>query len=198
MLGAAAGLALVWVVGAVALLLPGQTGVRRAAQRSQILRRLNDTVPPRRLLNALARIDPIPSIIAPGPAPEPPDPSLIGNARIRAAAESVVRVLGTACGLGLEGTGWIARPGVVVTAAHVVAGENDTVVQALGSNDTLPARAIAFDARNDVAVLRVEGLDVPPPRSAKHAPGRRPSCSATPATGRSPRRRFGSAARASS
>jgi S1-C subfamily serine protease len=162
LLGAAGGLALVWVLGAVALLLPGQNGLRRAAQRSEILSRLNDTVPPRRLLNALARIDPIPSIVAPGPPPNPPDPSLVHDPRIRSAAASVVRVLGSACGLGLEGTGWVARSGLVVTAAHVVAGESDTVVQTLESTGTLPARAVLFDTRNDVAVLRVEGLDLQP------------------------------------
>ena len=46
---------------------------------------------------------------------------------------SVVRVLGTACGLGVEGSGWIAAPGLVVTNAHVVAGETDTTVTPAGS-----------------------------------------------------------------
>ncbi|TML95241.1 MAG: CvpA family protein, partial [Actinobacteria bacterium] len=40
-LGALAGLTLVWVVGAVALLLPGQTDLRRDAQGSALLQRLN-------------------------------------------------------------------------------------------------------------------------------------------------------------
>ena len=40
----------------------------------------------------------------------------------------MVRVLGTACGLGVEGSGWVAAPGLVVTNAHVVAGEDDTTV----------------------------------------------------------------------
>jgi uncharacterized membrane protein required for colicin V production len=161
-LGAAAGLAVVWVLGAVALLLPGQTGMRQAAQRSAILMRLNERVPPRRLLNALARIDPFPSIAAPGQAPGPPDPKIVGDPQVSAASDSVVRVLGTACGLGVEGSGWVGRPGLVVTAAHVVAGQRDTVVQAPGSPDSLPARAVAFDARNDVAVLQVAGLDARP------------------------------------
>ena len=41
---------------------------------------------------------------------------------------STVRVLGTACGLGVAGSGWVAGPGLVVTNAHVVAGEDDTTV----------------------------------------------------------------------
>ena len=35
-------------------------------------------------------------------------------------------MLGTACGLGIEGSGWVAGNGLVVTNAHVVAGEHDT------------------------------------------------------------------------
>jgi S1-C subfamily serine protease len=51
---------------------------------------------------------------------------------------------------------------VVVTNAHVVAGQDDTVVQIGGDGPELPARALAYDARNDVAVLRVSGLNQPP------------------------------------
>jgi S1-C subfamily serine protease len=162
LLGAAAGLAVVWVLGAVALLLPGRPGLRSAAQESEILQRLNDAIPPRRLLNALARIDPFPSIAAPGPPPAAPDPGVSRDPDIDAAAASVVRVLGTACGLGVEGSGWVARPGLVVTAAHVVAGQADTVVQTPGVGPTLPAHALVFDVRNDVAVLEVPGLEARP------------------------------------
>src|SRR5919202_1907463 len=64
-LGAVAGLAVVWVLGAVALLLPGQTNLRHDAQASALLRRLNAVIPPTDLLNALARIDPFPAITGP-------------------------------------------------------------------------------------------------------------------------------------
>jgi S1-C subfamily serine protease len=67
-------------------------------------------------------------------------------------------VLGTACGLGVEGSGWVARPGLVVTNAHVVAGQDDTRVLPRGRGPGLSAHAVAFDPRNDLAVLRVEGL----------------------------------------
>src|SRR6478735_3700403 len=40
----------------------------------------------------------------------------------------VVKVLGSACGLGVEGSGWVAGPDLVVTNAHVVAGEDNTTV----------------------------------------------------------------------
>ncbi len=157
-LGGAAGLAIVWVLGAVALQLPGQTELRRGAQRSLVLQRLNEAVPPSELLNALARIDPFPAIAGPSAPVDPPDPRLTRDPSVRLAARSVVRVLGTACGAGVVGSGWVAGRGLIVTAAHVVAGQDDTVVQAEGSKERLRAHAVAFDPRNDAAILRVPGL----------------------------------------
>jgi S1-C subfamily serine protease len=156
-LGAIAGLALIWVLGAVALLLPGQTDLRRGAQGSALLQRLNKVIPPTDLLNALARIDPFPTIAGPGAQVAPPDPKLIREPGVRRAMPSVVRVLGTACGVGVEGTGWTARPNLVVTAAHVVAGQHDTVVE-LQSGGRLAADVVTFDRKNDIAILRVNDL----------------------------------------
>jgi uncharacterized membrane protein required for colicin V production len=158
-LGALAGLALVWVLGAVALLLPGQTDLRRGAQGSALLQRLNKVIPPTDLLNALARIDPFPTIAGPAAPVAPPDPRLVHEPGVRRALPSVVRVLGTACGVGVEGTGWVARPNLVVTAAHVVAGQHDTVVE-LRSGGRLPADVVTFDRNNDIAILRVKDLGV--------------------------------------
>src|SRR5215210_2427611 len=73
-LGALAGLALVWIAGAVALQLPGQVDLRKRVQQSAVLRELNELVPPRRVLRALARVDPFPSITGPVPPVGPPDP----------------------------------------------------------------------------------------------------------------------------
>jgi S1-C subfamily serine protease len=161
--GALMGLTAVWVLGAMALQLPGQAQLRRAVQRSELLQRLNSIVPPRTLLNALGRIDPFPSLAGPPVPTQPLDPHVLSQPGVRAAAPSVVRVLGTACGIGVEGTGWVARTGLVVTAAHVVAGQTDTTVTTL-SGTTLPAEAVAFDSRNDLAVLHVPALGVRPLR----------------------------------
>jgi S1-C subfamily serine protease len=158
--GALIGFAIVWVLGAMALQLPGQADLRRAVQRSYVLQHLNEIVPPRSLLNALARIDPFPSFVGPPVPTEPPDSSVLRKPGVRAAAPSVVRVLGTACGLGVEGSGWVAARGLVVTAAHVVAGEDDTEVVPLDGG-ALRARTVVFDSHDDVAVLRVEGLEAP-------------------------------------
>ena len=73
-----------------------------------------------------------------------------------------MRVIGTACGLAIEGSGWVAAPDVVVTNAHVVAGEQDTTVEVGGGSQSLPAQAIAFDPRDDIAVLHVPELGLPP------------------------------------
>jgi S1-C subfamily serine protease len=168
--GALIGLAVVWVLGAMALQLPGQADLRRAVQRSLVLQRLNSIVPPRELLNALARIDPFPSFVGPPGPTEPPDPRVLAKPGVRAAAPSVVRVLGTACGLGVEGSGWVARPELVVTAAHVVAGEDDTTVVP-SDGRSLPAQAVVFDPHDDIAILHVGGLDAAPLRLVDPRPG---------------------------
>jgi S1-C subfamily serine protease len=170
-LGAAAGFALAWVLGVVALQLPGQTRLRRQVQGSLVLRRLNEILPPERFLRVLARFDPLPALGGPLARVAAPDPAVLRLPGVRAAAPSVVRILGTACGLGVEGSGWVARPGLVVTAAHVVAGESDTVVEPLGSSRRLSARAVAFDSHNDVAVLRVPRLSAGPLRLVDARPG---------------------------
>jgi S1-C subfamily serine protease len=168
--GALIGIAIVWVLGAMALQLPGQADLRRAVQRSEILQRLNSIVPPRTLLNALRRIDPFPSFAGPPVPTQLPDPRVLSRPGVRAVAPSVVKVLGTACGIGVEGSGWIAGPGLVVTAAHVVSGEDDTTVTPQ-SHGSLAAQAVYYDPRNDVAVLRVPGLSARPLRLVDPRPG---------------------------
>ena len=169
-LGAATGLALVWVLGAAALHFPGQTDLRRTAQRSAVLKTLNDVVPPARLMDAIERVDPFPTLAGPLAPVDPPDPEVLARPGVDRAAASVVRVLGTACGLAVSGSGWVARPEVVVTAAHVVAGQRDTVVVPPGGR-ALRAVPVAFDSKNDVAVLRVPGLESAPLRLDSPARG---------------------------
>ena len=69
---------------------------------------------------------------------------------MQAAGGSVLRVLGTACGLGVEGSGWVAAPGLVVTNAHVVAGEDDTTVST-SDGASFDATAVHYDPDNDLA-----------------------------------------------
>jgi S1-C subfamily serine protease len=160
-LGAVAGVFFAWAIGAVLLYLPGQSDLRRAVQQSEILSRINDRFPPERLLSTLERVDPYGVVFGPSAVVPEPDSKLARDPDVVAASESVVRVTGFACGLGVEGSGWIVRPGLVVTNAHVVAGvplprvdhSDDS-----GENATI----VAFDVKNDLAVLRAPGLEGKP------------------------------------
>ena len=159
LLVACLGLFLVWIGGAVALQTPGARELREPIQRSAILKRLNEALPPSgAILQALARFDPFPAIRGPSADVAPPNAKIARDPQVAAARRSVVRVLGTACGLGVQGSGWVAGQGVVVTNAHVVAGQDDTTVQAGGEGPGLDAQAIWFDARNDLSILRVPAL----------------------------------------
>jgi S1-C subfamily serine protease len=159
-LTACVGLLVAWVLGAVAL----QAGpdIRRDVQRSAILRQLNAILPPTGpLLNTLRALDPFPRIDGPEARVPPPRAAIARDPEVVAARESVVKILGTACGVGVEGSGWVAAPGVVVTNAHVVAGQDDTRVLPRGDEPGLDAQAIAFDPRNDLAILRVDEIEAP-------------------------------------
>jgi trypsin-like peptidase/colicin V production protein len=152
-------LGLVWVGGAVALHTPGTGELREPIQRSAILQELNERLPPSGpILRALARFDPFPAIEGPAPGVGPPSAAIARDPDVRRAGQSVVKVLGTACGLGVQGSGWVAGDGVVVTNAHVVAGQGDTTVQGRGEGPRVDAQAIWFDPRNDLAILRAPGV----------------------------------------
>ena len=171
MLVGSLGLLLAWVGGAVALNTPGAGELREPIQRSKILGELNATLPPSGpLIQALARFDPFPEIAGPEANVPPPNSKVARDPDVRRAGGSVVKVLGTACGLGVQGSGWVAGPGTVVTNAHVVAGQDDTTVQLEGEGDSEDAEAIWFDARNDLAILRVPDLaDAPALRIKENA-----------------------------
>ncbi len=153
---ASVALGVVWVFGAVALHAPGTAQLRADVQRSVILRSLNEVLPPSGpILHALDRVDPAPSIVGPATPVAAPDPSIVADPDVARAGDSVVRVLGTACGLGVEGSGWVAGPGLIVTNAHVVAGEDDTTVTTR-EGASLDATPVYYDPENDLALLQVE------------------------------------------
>jgi S1-C subfamily serine protease len=161
-LTACVGLGIAWIIGAVALQSSGSPSLRRDIQRSAILRELNQLLPPSgTILHALARIDPLPSVRGPAAAVPAPTRGVLASAGVRAARASVVKIVGSACGLGVEGSGWIAARDLVVTNAHVVAGETSTVVEPGGGSPGVSARVVDFDPRDDIAVLRVAGLSRP-------------------------------------
>jgi S1-C subfamily serine protease len=157
---ASVALGLVWVFGSVALHAPGTARLRADVQESLILRSLNDVLPPSGpVLNALDRVDPAPSVTGPAAPVARPDPAIATDPDVLGAGGSVVRVLGTACGLGVEGSGWAVQPGLVVTNAHVLAGSGDTTVTTQGGVE-LDATPVYYDPEDDLALLRV-GANLP-------------------------------------
>ena len=161
-LGLALSLVLVWAVGVFAMQSPSLLGLYPEVRESSILQALEQRMPSQLLTRAVAELDPLPEIRGPEPDVAAPDGSIAADPEVRAASRRTVRVSGMACGYGVEGSGWVAAPNLVVTNAHVVAGEAVTRVQPGGTGRPLPAEVVLFDERNDVAVLRVDGLRLRP------------------------------------
>jgi S1-C subfamily serine protease len=158
---ASVALGVAWVFGAVLLHAPSTARLRADIQQSLILRSLNDVLPPTGpLLNALDRVDPAPTVLGPAAPVAAPDAKIASDPDVLHASGSVVRVLSTACGLGIEGSGWAVRPEIVVTNAHVVAGADDTTVTTEDGAE-LDATAIYYEPKQDLALLRV-GAALPP------------------------------------
>jgi S1-C subfamily serine protease len=157
---ASVALGLAWIFGAVLLHAPSTAQLRADIQQSAILRGLNDVLPPSGpLLNALDRVDPSPTVFGPAAPVAAPDGEIASDPDVREAGDSVVRVLSTACGLGIEGSGWAVEPGVVVTNAHVIAGSDDTTVTTQDGTE-LDATPIYYQPRRDLALLQV-GAELP-------------------------------------
>ena len=181
-LGVAVGLLFVWVAGVFALqgLLP-QT-VRGSVERSEILSAMDERLPSGFLLDTVASLDAIPQIE--GPRPEVAEPELSepggdqngdgGGENIDDAARSVVQIVatgGSGYGSGSSGSGWVAAPELVVTNAHVVAGNDQVAVRPEGTWRGYEAEVVTVDQTNDVAVLEVDGLDLPALPVAEPEPG---------------------------
>jgi S1-C subfamily serine protease len=156
LLVAAVALGVVWVLGAVAIYTPGADSLRKSAQKSLLLGGINEVMPPSGpLIQALHRIAPTPQVAtSPGDIAAPAAVN-VDQAAIRKAGSSVVRVVGTACGLGVMGSGWVVAPNTVVTNAHVVAGQTDTRIET-PDGQIVDAVPIAYKPRNDIAVLAAD------------------------------------------
>jgi S1-C subfamily serine protease len=83
----------------------------------------------------------------------------VDNAVVARAEKSVVRVEGKGCGGIIEGSGFVADKGIVVTNAHVIAGVQRPMV--VDSSGIYPATPIWFDPNKDIAILRVGNLNDP-------------------------------------
>lgn len=98
---------------------------------------------------------------APDIGPPPGDPGLPDGIAQQVTA-STVKVSGPACNRVQEGSGFVALgPDVVITNAHVVAGQDETQVER-SDGTVFDAFVVAFDPNRDLAILRVPGLDRSP------------------------------------
>ena len=163
-LGFALSLVLVWAVGVFALQSPPLAGLQPAVKDSNILQALIERMPSGLITRGVANVEPLPQIRGPEPEVSAPEGSIVGDTDVRAASARTLRVTSIACGYSVEGSGWVAGRDLVVTNAHVVAGETVLRVQVGGTRRRLPAKVVVFDRKNDIAVLRVNGLGLTPLR----------------------------------
>lgn len=168
-LGGLIALTIGWLLAVLALHQPA-LGLRAEVRGSAILPRLLSAVPPDRVLQALNRFDPLPLLPGLGEELPPPDESVLESPGARVAEESVVKLEGTACGVGTQGSGWVVRPGLVATNAHVIAGHRGTRVLVPNGQD-LSAQPVYVDGTNDIALLRVSGLEAASLRTRAEADG---------------------------
>lgn len=157
-------LLLVWAFGAVVrqAAAPGDRELRSVIADSDVISALDGALPPSGpLLNLLRRVDPVPTVTGPSASVSAPTSGIVFAPGVRRAGGSVVKVSGSACDLGLEGSGWVARPGLVVTNAHVVAGESDTQITTR-AGETFDTDVVHYEPHNDIAIMRVPGLTLRP------------------------------------
>lgn len=94
----------------------------------------------------------------------PPDGSVAKGRGVAAAADSIVKITGTApsCSRAQEGSGWVVAPQRVVTNAHVVAGVHHPTVRIGGTGRSYDGVVVVFDPERDLAVIAVPGLPARP------------------------------------
>jgi S1-C subfamily serine protease len=174
-IGAVGVMTLLWMV--IPSLATAEGWPARAARGSAIVNWINRYAPsqPARFAAWGRAISEAPYPSALGPLDDPPDPGTPPTKALPPAIDkrvqaSVVLVRGTACNDIQEGSGWVASPGLVVTNAHVVAGESDTKVQ---DNNGVEhdATVVAFDPRRDIAILQAPTLTAPPLAQARGSKG---------------------------
>jgi S1-C subfamily serine protease len=159
-------LLVVWLAGSL-IGASSFTSLASAMEQSRIVRALDNVLPPPP--NVFAKVETflndegfpevfsgLPPAIA-GFVPLPATSAV--NDAVDAAARSTVKIIGEACGLTQEGSGFVVGHDLVVTNAHVVAGvTNPEVIDTSGPHGATP---VLYDPVLDIAVLRVPGLNDP-------------------------------------
>jgi S1-C subfamily serine protease len=168
--GGAAGLAgvvlAVWLVVPIMGDVPGWFAIQ--ARTSAIAGWMSDQLPdPPDTMSTLRRLvgnSDFPRVFdALQPAPNlgpPPAASGLSQAVVDAVVPSTVKVEGVTCRRIQDGTGFVIGDGLVVTNAHVVAGEDSTdLLRSDGSK--VKGTVVAFDPNRDIAVLSAPSLGRP-------------------------------------
>lgn len=149
-----------------------QPELAAAVRGSRVLAKVNDAAPPwlktvPKRLSALLNTSGLPAVLEPFSRTPvipvaSPDPALVDNPVVAAAAPSVVKVrsLAAGCQKVLEGSGFVISPDRVMTNAHVVAGSNS--VQVYVGGNPLDATVVSYDPSVDIAILAVPHLASPP------------------------------------
>jgi len=163
--GVAVALLTVWLLAST---FARTSAIAPQIQASRILQTLDRDLPP--APDVRARVEraigagAFPRVFAglePSPAPPVTGPNAAAvNAAAAAGRAATVRVEGLGCGGLVEGTGFVAGPGLVATNAHVVAGIARPIV--VDANGTHAATVVRFDPDLDFAVLRTTGLAAAP------------------------------------
>jgi S1-C subfamily serine protease len=157
-------LATVWLGSSIFTNTPFPT-LQQQIRDSAIINELNSVMPP--APNVIAKVGHVitsngfPQVFT-GHEPEPsestvatPDMGKLTSA-VEKTKKSVVKIEGVGCGGIVEGSGFVAGDGLVVTNAHVVAGVASPKV--IDGNGTHKTTVIWFDADLDLAVLRALDL----------------------------------------
>ena len=158
---------IIWLVAPVLLSLP-LPRLQNDIRSSFIVSKIDTKLPkaPNVVADLGRMIDPngFPQVFS-GLEPNPnvntslPNPGAIQAATIKDRA-SVVKIEGRGCGGIVEGSGFIAGKGVVITNAHVVAGV--TYPYIIDDNGSHRANVIWFDSNLDLAVLTAINLPEKP------------------------------------
>lgn len=164
--GLAGAVALAWLILPVLHASPGWPATM--VSESALAQIVSDRLPPppdlTEALRSLVGEDNFPQVFdALQPAPDvgpPPAASGLSDATARATAKSVVKVEGIACRQVQDGTGWVVADNLIVTNAHVVAGEQSTEVER-DDGRRFKATVVAFDPARDLALLTVPKLNRP-------------------------------------
>lgn len=148
----------------------GIAPVTTAISESRVITAINNLAPESaksmvaRVRAAVAGSDVVPELPDPvtTATPSAPVPTVEPGEELSVARASVVRISGTAlvCGQNQTGSGFAVEPDRVVTNAHVVSGVTEPAVES-ADGTVLPGRVVHFDPVRDVAVIAVDGADLP-------------------------------------